>query len=152
MPIIEQEFMELTRGLDVEAFWEENDQCQVFTTDKPRCSVSFAPDDHWIFEFMAVQSTLRYYQDKAYRDELHREVNRVTKEHVGKTFFDEDTPARLIELVKPDVLVKGGDWTVDKIVGADFVQARGGRVESLPLVQDEATTAIIEKIISVYGT
>ncbi len=91
MPIIEQEFMELTQGLDVEAFWQENDACQAFTTDKPRCSVSFSPDDHWIFEFMNVPSTLRYYQDKAYRDELHREVNCITQEHVGKTFFDEDT-------------------------------------------------------------
>lgn len=91
MPIIEQEFMELTQGLDVDAFWEENEQCQTFTTNKPRCSVSFSPDDHWIFEFENVASTLRYYQDKAYRDELHRDVNRITKEHVGKTFFDEDT-------------------------------------------------------------
>jgi uroporphyrinogen decarboxylase len=53
--------------------------------------VSFSPDDHWIFEFVKVPSTLRYYQDKAYRDELHRDVNRITKEHVGNPFFDEDT-------------------------------------------------------------
>ena len=91
MPIIEPEFLELTRSLDTAAFWAENDLCQEFTTAKPRCPLSFSPDDHWIFEFAPVSSTLRYYQDKAYRDDLHRQVNRVTQEYVGKTFFDEDT-------------------------------------------------------------
>jgi uroporphyrinogen decarboxylase len=91
MAIIESEFLDLTRDLDLAAFWAENEQCLGFTTDKPRCAVSFSPDDHWIFEFMAVPSTIRYYKDKAYRDELHREVNRVTQEYVGRTFFSEDT-------------------------------------------------------------
>ena len=44
------------------------------------------------------------------------------------TLFDEETPARLVAAVRPDVLVKGGDWPVEGIVGADFVRARGGRV------------------------
>jgi hypothetical protein len=61
MAIIENEFMELTQGLDLEAFWAENEQCRAFTTDKPRCMLSFSPDDHWIFEFVDVPSTLRYY-------------------------------------------------------------------------------------------
>jgi uroporphyrinogen decarboxylase len=91
MPIIENDFMELTKPLDIEAFWAENEQCSALTTDKPRCALSFSPDDHWLFEFMSVPSTVRYYQDKAYRDSLHQEVNQVTKEYVGKTFFDEDT-------------------------------------------------------------
>lgn len=91
MPIIEPEFLELTRDLDLAVFWAENDRCMAFTTAKPRCPVSFSPDDHWIFEFMAVPSTVRYYFDKPYRDDLHRQVNRITAEHVGKTFFDEDT-------------------------------------------------------------
>jgi uroporphyrinogen decarboxylase len=91
MQIIENDFMELTKTLDVEAFWGENEQCGALTPRKPRCAVSFSPDDHWLFEFMNVPSTVRYYQDKAYRDSLHRDVNRVTKEYVGKTFFDEDT-------------------------------------------------------------
>ena len=91
MAIIEPEFLELTRSLDVRAWWEENDRCQTLSPDKPRCPVSFSPDDHWIFEFTEVPSTLRYYQDQAYRNALHREVNAVTQEYVGKAFFDEDT-------------------------------------------------------------
>jgi uroporphyrinogen decarboxylase len=91
MAIIEAEFVERTQDLDVDAFWQENALCEGFTTDKPRCSLSFSPDDHWIFEFMDVPSTLRYYQDKAYRDQLHKEVNEITWKHVGRTFFSEDT-------------------------------------------------------------
>ena len=91
MPIIEPEFLELTKNLDIAAFWEENERCQEFTTDKPRCAASFSPDDHWIFEFMTVASTLRYYQDKPYRDALHRQVNQVTRQYIGRSFFEEDT-------------------------------------------------------------
>lgn len=91
MAIIEREFLDLTRDLDVEAFWEENAACHAFTAAKPRCALSFSPDDHWIFEFTDVPSTLRYYEDKAYRDQVHREVNEVTLEYVGRTFFSEDT-------------------------------------------------------------
>jgi uroporphyrinogen decarboxylase len=91
MAIIEAEFLELTNNLDITHFWDENEQCQAFTLQKPRCAVSFAPDDHWIFEFMQVPSTLRYYQDKAYRDALHKQVNQITQEYVGKTFFEEDS-------------------------------------------------------------
>jgi hypothetical protein len=57
MAIIENEFIELTEGLDLEAFWAENAQCRGFTTDKPRCMLSFSPDDHWIFEFMDCATT-----------------------------------------------------------------------------------------------
>ena len=79
--------MALTANLDVRAFWQENARCQVFSTNKPRCALSFAPDDHWLFEFVDVPSTLRYYQDKAYRDALHKQVNEITQEYVGQTFF-----------------------------------------------------------------
>ena len=91
MPIIEPEFLELTRSLDVAAWWEENDRCLTLSPDRPRCPASFSPDDHWIFEFMSVPSTLRYYQDTGYRNALHREVNAITQEYVGRAFFDEDT-------------------------------------------------------------
>ena len=51
MPIIEAEFMDLTSQLDPVAFWEENRLCREFSEEKPRCALSFSPDDHWIFEF-----------------------------------------------------------------------------------------------------
>jgi len=91
MAIIEPEFMEITRDLDLDAFWEENSLCQAPFDPKPRCSLSFSPDDHWLFEFVNAPSTLRYYFDKSYRDQLHREANQVTRQYVGRTFFDEDT-------------------------------------------------------------
>jgi D-beta-D-heptose 7-phosphate kinase/D-beta-D-heptose 1-phosphate adenosyltransferase len=59
--------------------------------------------------------------------------------------FDEPTPERLIQTLEPDVLVKGGDYTVETIAGADFVLARGGRVVTLPLVPGLSTTAILAR-------
>jgi len=63
--------------------------------------------------------------------------------------FDEDTPLRLITAVRPDVLVKGGDWPVERIVGAPEVLAAGGRVLSIPLVENYSTTALIDRIRSI---
>ncbi|CAO80272.1 Glycerol-3-phosphate cytidyltransferase [Candidatus Cloacimonas acidaminovorans str. Evry] len=60
--------------------------------------------------------------------------------------FAQDTPYELIDLIQPDVLVKGGDWTIDKIVGADIVQKKGGKVLSLNYEQGFSTTNIIERI------
>lgn len=60
--------------------------------------------------------------------------------------FDEATPAKLIEELKPDILVKGGDWATDRIVGADFVISNGGKVFSLPLKDGYSSSAIVEKI------
>lgn len=59
--------------------------------------------------------------------------------------FSEDTPAKLIEAVKPDILVKGGDWKIEQIVGSDFVLANGGKVMSLQFVDGKSTTRLIEK-------
>lgn len=64
----------------------------------------------------------------------------------GAIIFTEDTPYNLIKEVEPDVLVKGGDWKVEQIVGADIVQARGGLVKSLILVEGKSTTNTINKI------
>lgn len=61
--------------------------------------------------------------------------------------FEEDTPARIIEMVAPDVLVKGGHYKVPEIVGHEFVLARGGRVLSLPLLGGYSTTSLIERIV-----
>ena len=60
--------------------------------------------------------------------------------------FDEPDPGRLITEIQPDVLVKGGDWTPDKIVGRETVEARGGVVKTIPLVPSVSTTALVEKI------
>ncbi len=67
------------------------------------------------------------------------------------TSFDDSTPYALIEQIKPDVLVKGGDWPIENIVGSDLVQAYGGQVFSLPLLADFSTTNII-KYINQYNT
>lgn len=60
--------------------------------------------------------------------------------------FDEDTPEELIKLLKPDVLVKGGDYTIDNIVGANIVQQNGGEVSIIPFVDGYSTTSIIHRI------
>ena len=62
------------------------------------------------------------------------------------TWFDEDTPERLIAACRPDVLVKGGDWPVERIVGGAGVQARGGRVVSIPFEHERSTTALLRRI------
>ena len=60
--------------------------------------------------------------------------------------FDEPTPFELISAVQPDVLVKGGDWPVNSIVGADVVMARGGQVFSLPFTEGRSTSSLVENI------
>ena len=60
--------------------------------------------------------------------------------------FDEDTPYELISEVQPDVLVKGGDYKAEDVVGKDIVEGRGGRVEIIPLVEGISTTSIIQRI------
>lgn len=62
------------------------------------------------------------------------------------TPFDEDTPLALIVACRPEVLVKGGDWPIERIVGAPEVLARGGRVVSLPFLVDRSTTALVKRI------
>lgn len=62
--------------------------------------------------------------------------------------FDEDTPLELIRAVQPQVLVKGGDWDVSRIVGRDVVEEGGGRVLSLPLLPGYSTTGLIERLTS----
>ena len=62
------------------------------------------------------------------------------------TWFDSDTPADLIALVQPDVLVKGGDWQPENIVGAAEILARGGSVHSIPFLHQTSTTKTLAKI------
>ena len=62
------------------------------------------------------------------------------------TWFDEDTPLNTLLACQPDILVKGGDWTPDRIVGAPETLARGGSVHSIPFIHQKSTTALLEKI------
>ncbi len=62
------------------------------------------------------------------------------------TIFDTETPLPLIKAIQPDVLVKGGDWSVDQIVGSDVVLARGGRVKSLKFYEGRSSTRIINAL------
>lgn len=62
------------------------------------------------------------------------------------TPFEEDTPLRLIERIKPDHLVKGGDWPPDKIVGSDFVRSHGGQVHSIPFRFQRSTSDLLRRI------
>ena len=65
--------------------------------------------------------------------------------------FDEDTPLRLIETLKPAILVKGGDYTPEGVIGKDVVESYGGRVELVEFVDGRSTTNIIEKVLQSYG-
>jgi uroporphyrinogen decarboxylase len=154
-PILNSEFLTLTRNLDVEAFWEENELCFEFTTAKPRCALIFAPDDHWLFEFLqapaalpaalpaaspaASLSTLRYYQDKEERDRLHREANRWLMEYVGKVFFDEDTwqtsPKRIENLFGSEFAYREGStpWLMAVPDDPDEFACRLDQVERIDL-------------------
>lgn len=62
------------------------------------------------------------------------------------TWFDEDTPLSLIQRCRPEVLVKGGDWPLERIVGAREVRSWGGRIVSIPFQFDRSTTSVIERI------
>jgi D-beta-D-heptose 7-phosphate kinase/D-beta-D-heptose 1-phosphate adenosyltransferase len=68
------------------------------------------------------------------------------------TLFDEPNPLVTIEMVMPDVLVKGADWEEHAIVGKDVVEANGGRVVRIDLAEGASTSGIIEKIISIHGS
>jgi rfaE bifunctional protein nucleotidyltransferase chain/domain len=64
--------------------------------------------------------------------------------------FDEDTPAKLIDAIIPDILVKGADWNLDKIEGRETVIKNGGTVKNIKFVNEQSTSKIIQKILSLY--
>lgn len=66
------------------------------------------------------------------------------------TLFDEDTPKELIEILIPDILVKGADWNMEKIVGKDIVEKNGGEVKTIDFVNDQSTSKIIKSILEKY--
>jgi D-beta-D-heptose 7-phosphate kinase/D-beta-D-heptose 1-phosphate adenosyltransferase len=67
------------------------------------------------------------------------------------TIFDDPTPREVIAALAPDVLVKGGDWEIDRIVGREEVEAAGGLVLSLPFVEGCSTSDVIERIVERYS-
>ena len=90
--------------------------------------------------------------DRPVNNELNRAAVLAALESVSLvTWFDDDTPAALIAAIQPEVLVKGGDWAVDNIVGSRETLARGGEVHSIPFLFDTSTTATIRKIRAVDG-
>mgnify|MGYP000915489952 FL=1 len=68
------------------------------------------------------------------------------------TIFPELTPLELINFLKPDVLIKGGDWPEEKVIGREEVRQWGGRVAIIPEVEGKSTTNVVEKIIRTYGS
>lgn len=66
------------------------------------------------------------------------------------TFFDEDTPAEIIAKIIPDILVKGADWSIDKIIGREVVEKNGGEVKTIEFINFQSTSRIIETIIERY--
>jgi len=80
-------------------------------------------------------------------DEVSRAMLLASLEVVDAVvLFNEETPMQLISEIKPDVLVKGGDYKAEDVVGKDVVDANGGRVEIVPLLKDFSTTNILNKI------
>ncbi len=66
------------------------------------------------------------------------------------TVFDEPDPLELIQTIKPDILIKGADWSEENIIGSDFVKANGGKVERISVVPDISTSRIIQDIIQLH--
>lgn len=131
MPIIEAEFMDLTKGLDPEAFWAENQRCKGPGEGKPRCALAgVGSDDHWLFEFLGVTDTVRYYRDKAFRDGLHREANALMWEHLRVRPYSEDSwqhqPKR-----------------IENLFGCEFAYHQGGTPWFVPVTSDPAEFARI---------
>ena len=67
------------------------------------------------------------------------------------TIFNESEPYKIIKALLPNVLVKGGDWAPDKIIGADVVKASGGKVKTIRYVKGKSTTNVIKKVLENYG-
>jgi D-beta-D-heptose 7-phosphate kinase/D-beta-D-heptose 1-phosphate adenosyltransferase len=80
------------------------------------------------------------------QDEADRaEVLAAMRDVDGVVVFDEETPAALIEALKPDVLVKGGDYAVDQVVGRETVEKAGGRVHIVPLVKGKSSSGLVAR-------
>lgn len=90
----------------------------------------------------SIKGAPRPFMNQSDRKEILLGLEAVDEVHI----FEELTPENLIKKIKPDVLVKGGDWATDEIIGADFVEENGGQVFSLPLKEGYSSSSIVEKI------
>jgi len=95
--------------------------------------------DESVRRLKGIDRPINYEQDRAIVLDNLKSVDYVC-------IFGEDTPYELIKIIQPDILVKGGDWEVEDIVGSDIVLKRGGKVRSLQFIEGKSTTDIIEKI------
>lgn len=91
-----------------------------------------------------LKGLLRPYQSESDRAEILDELHSVDM----VVIFDEDTPLQLICELKPDILVKGGDYTIDSVVGVKEVRSWGGNVKIIPFLNGYGTSKLIEKIVS----
>ena len=81
------------------------------------------------------------------QDELSRKTILIALKAVSLVIiFDEETPERLIEKVKPDIIVKGGDYNIEDIIGGDFVRSYGGEVLTIPYLEGNSSSDIIDKV------
>lgn len=86
-------------------------------------------------------------KERPIKDEINRSFLLASLACVDAVvLFSEDTPLNLIDLIRPDVLVKGGDWQPHQIVGSEIVLGDGGTVESLSFIEGHSTTSLVEKI------
>ena len=95
----------------------------------------------------AIKGNVRPVQPQEVRTEMLAALECVD----GVVVFDEEDPLKVIEYLMPDVLVKGGDWPKEQIVGRDTVEAAGGKVLSLPFARGYSTTNIIDRIVERLG-
>ena len=86
-------------------------------------------------------------EDRPIQDEVERKTALLNTRYVNEVYiFDDDTPLELINLIKPDVLVKGGDYTPNEIVGHEEVTNLGGKIKIVPLTPGFSTTSTIENM------
>jgi D-glycero-beta-D-manno-heptose 1-phosphate adenylyltransferase len=148
----------LERGEAVERFGRPRDRVVVFTNGVfdvlHRGHVSYLATARSLGDALVVAVNtdasarrLGKGQDRPLNREVDRALVVASLECVDAVcLFDEDTPARLVEELLPDVLVKGGDYALDRVVGRDAVEAAGGRVELIPFMDGYSTTGLVERI------